>query len=123
MQSTIYYLQQQLREAKETIARLEGGEGNKEEDMEVKQEEQVKQEAMVTEEQGDQGDEEVEEERSEEDKVILETAPEEERPEEGEGRGRRNSPRTASPAGTPGRRGRGRGRGRASSRDLGTEGE
>ena len=44
MQSTIYYLQQQLREDKETISRLESGEGGECKE-EVEDTQEVKQEA------------------------------------------------------------------------------
>ena len=61
MQSTIYYLQQQLREAKETISRLESGEGGECKE-EVEDTKEVKQEAPAEEEEVEDGGERTEEE-------------------------------------------------------------
>ena len=118
MQSTIYYLQQQLREAKETISRLESGEGGECKE-EVEDTKEVKQEAPAELEEVEDGGERTEEEavtgeRTESPPAgegILERVGSEEE-SEGLSRGKRGG---GSP-GTPGKRGRGRGRGRAASK-------
>ena len=120
MQSTIYYLQQQLREAKETISRLESGEGGECKE-EVEDTKEVKQEAPAELEEVEGGGERTGEEAVSGDRTESPPAGEgslervEDRSEE-ESEGLRGGKRGGGSPGTPGRRGRGRGRGRAASK-------